>query len=124
MKPNFPLVAIAAALLLPSVAQAHPKLLSAMPAAGATVAAPARVALKFSEPLIAQLSGGELMMTGRAGPRSATPGGGLSSSVGADRRTLVLTPATPLMAGRYRLDWHAVSTDTHRVTGSYAFTVR
>ncbi len=47
-----------------------------------------------------------------------------AAAVGANGRTLVLTPRTPLAAGRYVVAWHAVSTDTHRVTGRYAFTVR
>ncbi len=72
-----------------------------------------------------KLSGAEVMMTGMGGkahPPMAV--GGVTSSVGADGSTLVLTPAKPLMAGTYRIDWHVVSSDTHRITGQQAFTVR
>ena len=47
----------------------------------------------------------------------------VEASLGAGGKTLVLTPARPLVRGSYRLDWHVVSTDTHRVKGSYTFRV-
>ena len=37
---------------------------------------------------------------------------------------LVLTLAKPLMAGSYQVAWHVVSTDTHRIQGNLAFTVK
>lgn len=117
--------ATAAAILLPAPAPAHARMLAATPAAGATVAAPDKVALKFSERLLPNLSGGTLMLTGASGkPRSAIAVNGIASSVGADGRTLTLAPARRLAAGSYRVDWHVVSADTHRVAGSYGFTVR
>jgi len=29
----------------------------------------------------------------------------------------------PLTAGRYKITWHAVSEDTHRVKGEYSFAI-
>lgn len=117
-----PLVA-AAALVSPVAAMAHPKVVSATPAAGATVAAPTKVEIKFSEKLMPKLSGGELMMTGMGGKAHAPlPMSGVTSVAAGD--TLVLTSAKPLMAGSYKVNWHIVSSDTHRVTGEHAFTVK
>ena len=48
---------------------------------------------------------------------------GFKTSVEGDK-TLVLTLAKPLMAGSYQVAWHVVSTDTHRIQGNLAFTVK
>lgn len=120
-------LAIPAALALAglaSAAYAHPKLLSATPAPNATVAVPGRVELHFSEKLMPQFSGADLMMTAHGGKVHAPVKVAGTAAVGADGRTLVVTPKSPLGAGRYSIAWHAVSVDTHRVAGSYAFTVQ
>lgn len=109
---------------LASAAQAHPKLLSASPAPNATVAKPARVTLRFTEKLMPNFSGADLMMTGHGGKTHAPMKVAGSAAVGADGRTLVVTPKSPLGAGSYNLAWHVVSTDTHRVAGNYAFAVK
>jgi copper resistance protein C len=41
----------------------------------------------------------------------------------ADRKQLVVPLPSPLIAGRYKVAWHAVSEDTHRVKGEYSFEV-
>ena len=46
------------------------------------------------------------------------------AAVARDGVTLVLSTARPLAAGTYRIDWHVVSADTHRVGGGYRFRVR
>ncbi len=123
MRFTLPLIAAAAVLLSPVAALAHPKIVSASPAADATVAAPTKVEIRFSEKLLPKLSGGTLMMTGMGGkPHAPMPVGGVTSVAAGD--TLVLTSAKPLIAGSYKVDWHIVSADTHRVTGDYAFTVK
>lgn len=115
----------AVALLgLAGAAQAHPKLVSASPAPNATVTKPARVALRFTEKLMPKFSGADLMMTGHGGTTHAPMKVAGTASVGADGRTLVVTPKSPLGAGSYSLAWHVVSTDTHRVAGNYAFAVK
>ena len=48
--------ALSIGLLLSTAAQAHPKLLSSTPVDGATVAAPAKIELSFSEKLTTQLN--------------------------------------------------------------------
>ena len=40
-----------------------------------------------------------------------------------DQKTLIVTPAAPLSAGEYKVEWHAVSVDTHTSEGAYQFKV-
>ena len=126
-----PLTLAAAAILTlaASPALAHPKLLSASPAVGGLSGPTNRLTLHFSEPLVAKFSGADLtatsMMMGGKPMAGAMKVGGLAPSLEAgDPKTLVLALKAPLSAGTYRLDWHAVSTDTHRVKGAYSFTVK
>lgn len=101
-------------------ALSHPRLVSANPAPNATIAAPRALQLRFSERLVGRFSGASLALLG---PNS-TSVGGLTSRLEADGKTLTIIPRSPLRAGIYRVNWHAVSTDTHRVQGAYAFRVR
>ncbi len=113
------------ALFLAAPALAHPRLVAATPAAEAVVPATRVVQLTFSEPLVAAFSGVAIEMTDMPGMKMKSPMKmPLQTSVGADGKTLVATLARPLPRGTYRIDWHVVSGDTHRVTGSYAFKVR
>ncbi len=119
------LSALTAALLLPTAALAHPALVSASPAANATVARTGIVTLSFSEKLMPKLSGAKLIMTGMPGmkdhpemPMKA------AASIGPGGKSIILKAASPLPAGSYRVDWHVVSSDTHRITGSHSFSVR
>lgn len=122
---RFGLVAAAAALVVSAPALAHPKLVSATPAPNAVVAAPAKLQLVFSEALVAKFSGVDLEMTDMPGMKMSSPHKiTVSIALGSDGKTVVVTPATPLSRGAYKLDWHVVSTDTHRVQGSYTFKVK
>lgn len=38
-------------------------------------------------------------------------------------KTLIVIPEKPLTAGKYKVEWHAVSVDTHKSDGDYGFTV-
>lgn len=115
-------ITAAALVAAASAANAHPKLVSASPAENATVAKPARVYLRFSEKLIPAFSKGELVraaMPGMPAMKIAT-----TSTLVAGGHTLVVTPRSPLQPGRYNMAWHVVSTDTHKVDGSYMFAVK
>ena len=116
----------AAAFSFATPALAHPKLVAANPAANALVAKPSKLELRFSEKLVGQFSSVDLVMTGMPGMANHGPMkvSGLATSVGADGKTLVVKLKQPLAAGTYKLDWHAVSADTHRVNGSYSFNVK
>ena len=115
---------LTAALVLSigGVATAHPKLLSANPAANATVAAPPRIALHFSEKLVPAFSTAGLTMAARPGMPAMKMAA--ATAVAADGKMLVVTPRSRLARGRYTIDWRVVSSDTHKVAGRYAFAVK
>jgi methionine-rich copper-binding protein CopC len=116
---------LAAGLLTAAAAYAHPELVQTTPAANATTAAPARIELRFSERMVEAFSGANLLMVDMPGMKMDKPSKeAATATVGADGMTLTLTPAKPLPAGTYRVDYHVVSTDTHRVTGSFSFWVK
>lgn len=112
------------ALTLPSVAQAHARLVAATPAANATVARPTRLSLTFSEPVVAASSGIDLVMTGMPGMADHPPMPIKGFATTATGPTIAATLPRPLPAGTYTLKWHAVTADQHRVEGTYTFTVR
>jgi len=122
---RFASVLALAVLVAPVAAYAHPKLVAATPAANATTAPTARLQLVFSERLVQQFSGADVVMTGMPGMKMhgpmRMPG---QASLAEDGRTLVVTFAKPLPKGSYRVDWHVVSADTHRVQGNYTFQVQ
>lgn len=118
-------LALTASAFSASAAMAHPRLTAASPAANATVAAPTRIQLTFSENLVGQFSGFDLTMTEmpgmKMGPMKIS---GVTATVAPDGKTLAATLARPLARGTYKLDYHVVSADTHRIQGSYTFKVR
>ena len=128
MHANRPLIhamIAATAALASSIAFAHPKLVSSTPADKAEVAPPQKIELVFSESLVTQFSGASLVMTGMPGMASHAPMKMAAKVSGSDDpKSMVITPAQPLSAGSYRVDWRAVSSDTHPVTGNLAFTVK
>jgi methionine-rich copper-binding protein CopC len=111
----------AALLLATSFAQpgaAHPRLVAASPAPNATVARPNRIELRFSERLVARFSGIALTPVGHGG---VPP---LAIALSQNGTGLIATPGAPIAPGAYRVSWHAVSVDTHRLEGNYTFRVR
>ena len=111
--------------LASSIAMAHPKLVSSTPADKAEVSAPQKIELLFSENLLTQFSGANLVMTGMPGMASHAPMKMAARvSASSDPKAMVITPAQPLPAGSYRVEWRAVSADTHPVTGNFSFTVK
>ena len=97
-------------------ALAHAFLQHAEPGAGATLRAPPkRVALSFSERLEPVFSGA--VVTDASG-RNVQTG---PAVIGGNS---IVAPLRSLIAGSYRVTWHAVSVDTHRTEGAYSFTVK
>ncbi|MDF3834159.1 copper homeostasis periplasmic binding protein CopC [Cupriavidus basilensis] len=114
-----------AAVLASSPAFAHPKLESSSPADKAEVSSPQKIELKFSENLVTQFSGANLVMTGMPGMANhASMKVAAKVSGSDDPKTMVITPAQTLAPGSYRVDWRAVSSDTHPINGNIAFTVK
>ncbi|WP_234450166.1 copper homeostasis periplasmic binding protein CopC [Enterobacter hormaechei] len=87
--------------------------------------APEKIQLNFSENLTVKFSGAKLTMTGMKGMSSHSPMPVAAKvAPGADPKSMVIIPREPLPAGTYRVDWRAVSSDTHPITGNYTFTVK
>jgi methionine-rich copper-binding protein CopC len=88
------------------------------PAGGAVTASPNEIRLQFSEGVepkfsgIALSRGGDIVPTG---PVSIDPN---------DKTTLIVPVGVPLTVGVYKVNWHVVSTDTHKTEGSFTFEVR
>ena len=100
-------------------ALAHPKLTATVPAADAQAQPPQEIRLSFSEALVAKFSG--LDLKDQEGKRIET---GPAASDPKDRKQLIVPVKAVLAPGRYTVEWHAVSEDTHRVKGSYSFEVK
>ena len=100
------------------VAHAHPALETAMPGEGATVSSPKEIRLTFNEDLVAKFSG--LTLKDRTGHPVETA----SPSVDPNHKRLLVVPIpNALPPGTYDVDWHAVTVDTHRVSGHFSFKV-
>jgi methionine-rich copper-binding protein CopC len=125
IRSTFSAAALIAGLLAGNLALAHPKLVSSAPQAQAEGPAPKQIELRFSEALVPQFSGAKLLMTAMPGMGAHAPMA-IESRVagGDDPKTMVITPAQPLAAGTYRVEWRAVSSDTHPVTGNFSFQVK
>jgi len=112
-------VTMIAAGLFSSAANAHAELQSVEPAAGVvTMSPPKQIKITFNEPIIPQFSGVELKdQTGKTistGPAITDP---------TDKKQLVVPIEEQLLPGDYKVEWHAVANDTHRVKGNYSFRV-
>ena len=113
-----PFIAVAAVVALAAgPAAAHARLVSATPAPNATVAATRTISLTFSERSVPAFSGFDVVNA--AGDKVA-----VRTSVARDGKTLTGRLARRLAPGAYRLDWRIASSDGHRMTGSYTFSVR
>ena len=100
-------------LLLATPAFAHARLVSSDPAANARIKPPGQIKLLFSEKLEPAFSSASLTdAAGKTVPVSKSVGG----------QTITLLPLT-LKPGAYKVSWQSVGQDTHRLTGSFGFTV-
>jgi methionine-rich copper-binding protein CopC len=112
-------VTMIAASLFVRAAYAHPQLQSAEPTAGAAVTtSPKQIRITFSENVIPKLSGVEVKdQTGKVIPT------GRAATDPANKKLLMVPINEQLPPGDYKVEWHAVSDDTHRVKGNYSFSV-
>jgi copper resistance protein C len=109
-----------AALLLGGVAAAlaHAHLVRAVPAAGGAVpTAPSEVTLRFSEKLEPKFS--SVVIRDAAG-KQIDKG---DMTVDKKDRTVIRVSLPTLEPGVYKVEWRAVSADTHRVNGDFTFKV-
>jgi methionine-rich copper-binding protein CopC len=112
-------VAVIAASLLGGAAYAHPQLQSADPVPGAaTTTSPKQIRITFNENVIPKMSGVEVKdQTGKIIPT------GKAATDPANKKLLVVPINEQLPPGDYKVEWYAVSDDTHRVKGSFSFSV-
>ena len=114
------LIGLSSIAAMSTAALAHPKLMSSIPAENAMVAVgPSELRLTFNENLEPSMSGVEVK--DQTGKKIET---GKAATDPADAKQLVIPLSAPLGDGTYNVDWHAVAADTHRIKGSYAFTVK
>lgn len=99
-------------------ALAHAHLLRASPAENASGPSPSEIALKFSEPLETAFSA--IVVLDASGRQVDKHDTRLDKSDGVTLR--VSLPA--LATGQYRVEWRAVSTDSHKIQGGYTFRVK
>lgn len=109
--------AVGALMLVATQADAHARVVASTPAANAAIASPGAIAVTFSERVAPAFSG--LVVVDAAGAEFP-----VATTVSENGRTVSGRTARPLTAGAYSLNWHAASSDGHRMTGSIAFTVR
>ncbi|WP_455921068.1 copper homeostasis periplasmic binding protein CopC [Pseudomonas putida] len=117
LKKLFGTTALLLGCLVSPLVFAHAHLVSATPAADATVSAPAELSLVFTEGVEQSFTKVELTRGGDAVLIKSI------ATQGADKKTLIVTPAAALTPGDYTVKWHAVSVDTHNSDGSYQFKV-
>ncbi|WOE82138.1 copper homeostasis periplasmic binding protein CopC [Pseudomonas protegens] len=118
LKNLFTAAALLASLLSASSVLAHAHLKGSTPAADSSVVAPNELRLVFSEGVEAAFT--QVKISKDGAPLDVKS----LATEGADKKTLIVTPAAaPLRAGDYKVEWHAVSVDTHKSEGSYSFKV-
>lgn len=71
-----------------------------------------------------QFSGAKLVMTEMPGMAHSPMPMKAKVSGGSDPKTMVITPLSPLPTGSYKVEWRAVSSDTHPITGNVTFKVK
>jgi methionine-rich copper-binding protein CopC len=100
------------------MASAHAQLVRAEPAAGGNVGkAPSEVTLHFNERLEGALS--SVVVRDAAGKQVDKGNGAVDKK---DRRVIRVS-LPDLEPGVYKVEWRAVSADTHRVNGDFTFKV-
>jgi len=100
-----------------NAAFAHAHLKSETPAKDSTVSAPGELRLVFSEGVEAALTKVEVSSAANKVTLKSI------ATDPSDKKILIVTPNAPLPAGEYKVEWHAVSVDTHKSEGHYSFKV-
>ncbi|OYY77092.1 MAG: copper resistance protein CopC [Sphingomonas sp. 28-62-20] len=115
-----------AAFATSNAALAHTHLVASTPAANASVVKPTTISLNFNEKVMAEFSGAEVVMTGMPGMANHQPMklSGLKSNWSEDGKTLTLVAGRAFPVGTYQVTWHAVGADTHRMQGTFTFSVK
>ena len=111
-------VGTVAILATAATALAHAHLVRATPAAGGTVhAVPNEVVLRFNEKLEAVFSTVVVRDSDGAQVDRA------DAQVDKADRTVLRVSLQPLRPGVYKVEWRAMSADTHKINGDFKFTI-
>ncbi len=110
------------ACLTSTSAFAHAHLESEQPAADSEVSSPKELRLKFSEGVEEKFTKVAISLDG-PGDRTEIIQTQSVSTDPADKKVLIVVPSVPLVPGKYKVEWHAVSIDTHKSEGVYHFKV-
>jgi copper resistance protein C len=114
-----PALILVACLTSASPALAHAHLKAETPLAdGVLAASPPTLSLNFSEGLEIGLSG--VILKGQDGRVIPTGAAVLAPN---DDKKITVPLNGALSAGKYTVEWHALSRDSHATNGSYEFTV-
>jgi methionine-rich copper-binding protein CopC len=110
---------LAAGLAVPAAAQAHAFLRHATPPVGSTLAAaPADLALDFTEAIEPRFSGIDVL---DAQGQHVDAG---DLHIAPDNAKRLVIGLKKLGPGVYAVKWHVTSVDTHHTEGAYSFTVQ
>lgn len=112
------LVFLSSTLVTPSVL-AHAHLKQQIPAADSLVTAPQALTLNFSEGIEPGFSGVVVTDAQKQAIRTGT-----ATRDEKNKAQLTVPLEQTLTSGTYRVDWHVVSVDGHKTTGSYHFSVK
>jgi copper resistance protein C len=123
LSPRRSLLTAATALLIAGLpaaeALAHAEFKTSSPAANSVVAAPASLSITFSEEITLKFSGATITGPDKDAVKTG-PG-----TLNAKTHSVLTVPITDtLKPGKYTVDWHNLSTDGHKLTGNFAFTVK
>ena len=116
MKNLLGLIAISLVAAVPAIA--HPALVKATPAAKSAGSSPAVISVQFNESLEPRFSSFDVLAAD--GHKIATA----PVTLDGGKKTLSAAPTAPLAAGSYKVSWHVVASDGHKVEGAYDFTVK
>ena len=118
-KTTFALAAILAATLCAGEAAAHARLIHASPRVGATLTqAPGELRLSFSEKI--DPAGSAVVLIAPDGARAALGALRLDAR---DPHVVVAPVPVRLAPGRYRVQWTALSVDSHQTQGDFRFSI-
>ena len=110
------------ACLTTTAAFAHAHLESQLPAADSEVTTPKELRLNFSEGVEEKFTEVAISHDGPGDSTEIIQTQSVSTDP-ANKKVLIVVPAVPLAPGSYKVEWHAVSVDTHKSEGVYRFKV-
>jgi methionine-rich copper-binding protein CopC len=113
------ILAATVSLCAAGAADAHARLITAVPKVGSTTAAPKQLRLNYSESI--DLSGSNVKVAGPSG--AGVPIGPLALDP-KSKRTVVVPFTGMLGAGAYKVSWSMKTEDSHTTSGDFRFTVK